>query len=64
MGLRIEFNEIKRRNECLRYVAGYKPTLQDRSRNVDIWQELNIKSILYKIAQYQPNVFGTSEPNG
>ena len=37
----------------LRHVSGY--ALQDRRRNVDVRQELNIKSILDRIAQYRLN---------
>ena len=37
----------------LRHVAGY--TLHDHRGNADIWQELNIMSILYWIVQYRLN---------
>ena len=37
----------------LRHVAGY--TLHDQTRNTDIQQELNIMSVLDRIAQYRLN---------
>ena len=47
--IRIQAAEMR----FLRHVAGY--TLHDQRRNTDIRQELNIMSILDRIAQYRLN---------